>query len=269
MATDTDLEPLQGSLDAEARQVMEALAEPTPDDAVHERQIQGGKIVQYITDAFIRYRLDTAAGPENWSSVQAITPQGVTTQLAVTLPNGVVVQRGGVSGYNTMNGNRPVHDAGVVKSAGTDSFKRAALMFGIGADLRKNTYDEDGAGEQSASSLPPQRNQGPPSRNGQNRNGQNRGGGGGQRRGSGGGGGNYGPPRTGKALFAFIKAQEQKGAQGLLDHVNSAAKDQGQEARMIEWDERWVQWGHRCALDYIDGGGGNSRAHDEDNGPNY
>lgn len=48
--------------------------------------------------------------------------------------------------------------------------------------------------------------------------------------------GSHGSPRTGKALFAFIKDQEQQGAEGLLKWVNGLAKDRGFPAKMIDWD---------------------------------
>lgn len=54
--------------------------------------------------------------------------------------------------------------------------------------------------------------------------------------GGGGGGGNSNqPPRTGKALFAWIKQAEQRHGSGLLTYINEWASAQGYAGRMVEW----------------------------------
>src|SRR5262249_35079701 len=47
---------------------------------------------------------------------------------------------------------------------------------------------------------------------------------------------NHSPPRSGKALFAWTKEQEQRYEVGLLKYLNSWAKLQEFPNRMVDWD---------------------------------
>src|SRR5262249_46331307 len=52
--------------------------------------------------------------------------------------------------------------------------------------------------------------------------------------------GNGTPPRTGKALFAWTKEQEQRYEVGLLKYLNQWAKLQDFPGRMVDWDGEQV-----------------------------
>ena len=51
-------------------------------------------------------------------------------------------------------------------------------------------------------------------------------------------------PRTGRALFAWTKDQDDKFEYGLLKHLNAWAKSQDFPARMVDWDAEQVCAGH-------------------------
>jgi hypothetical protein len=70
-------------------------------------------------------------------------------------------------------------------------------------------------------------------------------------------------PRSGRALFAWTKDQEQRHEVGLLKYLNSWAKLQDFPGRMVEWDAEQVSLGHAEAtrkLQSIAAGGANGHA---------
>src|SRR5206468_5493700 len=56
------------------------------------------------------------------------------------------------------------------------------------------------------------------------------------------------PPRSGKALFAWTKDQEQRHEVGLLKYLNSWAKLQDFPGRMVEWDADQVSQAYAEAI---------------------
>ena len=62
----------------------------------------------------------------------------------------------------------------------------------------------------------------------------------------------YGAPKTGKQLFAWIKKREEEFGEGLLKHLNGWAKDQDFPFRMTtEWTEEHVAAGYAEAERYL------------------
>ncbi len=55
------------------------------------------------------------------------------------------------------------------------------------------------------------------------------------------------PPRTGRALFAWTKDQEERHQVGLLKYLNGWAKLQDFPGRMVDWDGDQVEQAHREA----------------------
>jgi hypothetical protein len=110
----------------------------------------------------------------------------------------------------------------------TSSFKRAAVKFGVARYLYRdgvpNFVRERTTGFEQQSPAPSDGEQG--SGSGSTFSGGmtgNRAGGG-------------SPPRSGKALFAWTKEQEQRHAVGLLKYLNGWAKLQEFPSRMVDWD---------------------------------
>jgi hypothetical protein len=67
-----------------------------------------------------------------------------------------------------------------------------------------------------------------------------------------------GTPKTGRALFAWVKKQEEQHGEGLLRYLNKFAKLQDWPGRMVEWSDAQVQAAHDEACRKLE-----QRAHEE------
>jgi hypothetical protein len=67
-----------------------------------------------------------------------------------------------------------------------------------------------------------------------------------------------GTPKTGRALFAWVKKQEEQHGEGLLKYLNGFAKLQDWPGRMVEWSDAQVQAAHDEACRKLE-----QRAHEE------
>src|SRR5438270_458744 len=75
---------------------------------------------------------------------------------------------------------------------------------------------------------------------------------------------NHSAPRTGKALFAWTKDQEQRHEVGLLKYLNNWAKLQEFPGRMVDWDAEQVGLAYSEALRKLQAiGTGASEAYEE------
>lgn len=70
--------------------------------------------------------------------------------------------------------------------------------------------------------------------------------------GNGNGNGGSSAPRSGRALFAWLKEQEQKHDVVLLRYMNNWAKLHEFPARMVDWDDKQAAMGHKEALRKLD-----------------
>jgi hypothetical protein len=196
----------------------------------HELKIrsQTGRQLSYITARTAMNRLDNVLGPENWWDEFVPSENSVLCRLTIRLPDGSTLTKCDAGGYAGMA------DSGDDDKSGySDSFKRAAVKFGVARYLYRDgvptfVQERSGASEAPAAQAPapaettPSQAQAPAAANGP-----------GQRTT---GGGNGNPPRTGKALFAWTKEQEQRHQVGLLKYLNGWAKLQDFPSRMVEWD---------------------------------
>lgn len=240
-------------------EIFAELCRPRP-EFVRVRKHDGMK---YITARVVQNILDTVLGPENWwPKYEVWSEDAVMCHLTIVLPDGTQLTKSDVGSYTRNAESNSKVDPGDDDKAGvSDSLKRAAVHYGIGRWL----YD-DGIPSYDPSEVPndpamlpqatpvaapathapsqPQRGgwagagtdarepRRQPSANGQ---------GGGQR--------NYdGPPRSGKALFAWTKDQEQKYEVGLLKYLNNWAKLQEFPSRMVDWDGDQVALAHAEAV---------------------
>lgn len=203
------------------------LARPFDADQVRVRQ-QGGRDLHYITARTAMNRLDDVLGPENWWDDYFPGEHSVLCRLTIRLPDGSTLTKCDAGGYAGM-----ADQGDDDKSGYSDSFKRAAVKFGVGRYLYRDGVPEfvralrpDGSlgrvtpsvaspapavnGEIRKDTVAPRENASPADR---------------------------GPaPRSGKALFAWVKEQEQRHDVGLLRHLNEWAKGQGFRDRMVDWD---------------------------------
>lgn len=180
---------------------------------------QAGRQLQYITARTAMNRLDNVLGPENWWDEYVPGENSVLCRLTVRLPDGSILTKADAGGYAGMP------DSGDDDKSGfSDSFKRAAVKFGVGRYLYRDgipafVREREPVAAAHASPEPlaapnnpePQAQARPTSGNGS-------------------------VPRSGRALFAWTKDQEQRHEVGLLKYLNSWAKLQDFPGRMVDWD---------------------------------
>jgi hypothetical protein len=205
-------------------ELFEALSAPFPQGELKTLN-KGGRSLTYIQAHTVMERLDAVLGPENWWTelIPTGTAHGTSwlCKLTIRLPDGSLLTKQDVGSNAGMTVNGQPDTENDDKSGASDAIKRAAVHFGIARYLRggmgsggpmpRGHGDPHGPGPASAST-----------RNG-------------SQSGSGGGGNSNQPPRTGKALFAWIKQAEQRHGSGLLTYINEWASAQGYAGRMVEW----------------------------------
>jgi hypothetical protein len=232
---------------------------------------QGGRQLQYITARTAMNRLDDVVGAENWWDEYVPGENSVLCKLSIRLPDGEVLTKCDAGGYAGMA------DSGDDDKSGySDAFKRAAAKFGIARYLYRDgvpryhepepggnvDFENSGAdttdpapaprpprdlgtpnpphnaGRAVPADRPPQRAPEaprndrrddrsnhtahepaapPPKRQGENST-----------------------PRTGRALFAWTKEQEQRHEVDLLKYLNRWGKLQEYPGRMVDWDGEQV-----------------------------
>ncbi len=197
-----------------------ALAAPFSAQETRART-HGGRQVQYITARTAMNRLDSVLGPENWWDEYIPGESSVLCRLTVRLPDGSTLTKADAGGYAGMP------DQGDDDKSGfSDAFKRAAVKFGVGRYLYRDgvpAYRSDEAGSKphdskvSHESSPiPSRSSEPPAPEAEATDRK--------------------APRSGRALFAWTKEQEQRHEVGLLRYLNRWAKFQEFPGRMVDWD---------------------------------
>lgn len=230
-----------------------ALAAPFDPIEVKTRS-QSGRQMHYVTARTVQNRLDQVLGPENWWPTYILGENSVQCDLTIRLPDGTLLTKGDAGGYAGMS------DQGDDDKSGySDSLKRAGVVFGVGRYLYRDgmppyvlaligaqtAAEEFQASPQTASrgrepgsddnrpgraqgrpERAPERSQGQRTRNDENGN----------------------VPRTGRALFAWTKDQEQRHDVGLLKYLNSWAKLQEYPARMVDWNAEQVSLAHAEAM---------------------
>ncbi len=193
-------------------------------------------------------RLDTVLGPENWWDRYVPGENSVLCELTIRLPDGSMLTKADAGGYAGMA------DSGDDDKSGySDAFKRAAVEVWCGplplprrspgVRARAALERRPGSGRcgehcRAAVRISPCDNAGivveleSTATSTQTRSATSS------------GHGNGGPPRSGKALFAWTKDQEQRYSVGLLKYLNSWAKLQEFPGRMVDWDAEQVTLAH-------------------------
>ncbi|AGA30637.1 hypothetical protein Sinac_6562 [Singulisphaera acidiphila DSM 18658] len=210
-----------------------ALAAPfEPNEA--KLRSQNGRQLHYITARTVMNRLDTVLGPENWWDHYVPGENSVLCELTIRLPDGTTLTKADAGGYAGMA------DSGDDDKSGySDAFKRAAVKFGVARYLYRDgipafVQERTPGIEQALAASEPQPQTAPahasPSPQARSTTTTAH--------------GNGGPPRSGKALFAWTKDQEQRYSVGLLKYLNSWAKLQEFPGRMVDWDAEQVTLAH-------------------------
>ena len=211
-----------------------ALAAPFETQEVRARS-QAGRQLHYITARTAMNRLDSVLGPENWWDDYVPGENSVLCRLTVRLPDGSTLTKSDAGGYAGMP------DSGDDDKSGfSDSFKRAAVKIGVGRYLYRDgvpTFVRDrepalvaGSAPDEAPAPAPVRAPEPspaPARQSSS---------------------NGSAPRSGRALFAWTKEQEQRHEVGLLKYLNGWAKLQDYPGRMVDWDADQVHQAYSEAI---------------------
>ena len=219
-----------------------ALAAPFDPDEVKLRS-QAGRQLHYVTARTVMNRLDDVLGPENWWDDFVPLEHSVICRLTIRLPDGTVLTKSDAGGYAGMAD--PGDDD---KSGFADAFKRAAVKFGVGRYLYSDgipKFAREGLkGRAEVAPQPVEAAAGPapsqppaapsasasapavaaPTLSPSPRTAEE----------------GLNPPRSGRALFAWTKDQDEKYEYGLLKHLNAWAKRQDLPRRMVDWDAEQV-----------------------------
>jgi hypothetical protein len=203
---------------------------------------KGGRELRYITARTAMNRLDDVLGPENWWDLYQPGDNSVMCMLTIRLPDGQCVTKCDAGGYAGMPDSGDDDKSGV-----SDAFKRAAAKFGVARYLYRDgvpSFVRDREPDTANAAARPSQGQRTQTTDadsplkGQNPNGDN------GRTGTGSGGtgnGHNGPPKTGRALFAWVKEMEREYQFGLLKALNAWGKDQEFALRMVDWNQDEVQ----------------------------
>jgi hypothetical protein len=208
-----------------------ALAAPFEAHEVKLRSAPGGRQLHYITARTAMNRLDSVLGPENWWDEFSPLENSVICKLTIRLPDGSTVTKSDAGGYAGMS------DSGDDDKSGfSDAFKRAAAKFGVARYLYRDgvpAFVREREPQVEAVPTPAPQAAAPAHGHaaaGSSARGQS------------------GPPRSGKALFAWTKDQEQRHDVGLLKYLNGWSKLQEFPSRMIDWDADQVALAYAEAI---------------------
>ncbi|MEW4569813.1 Rad52/Rad22 family DNA repair protein [Tautonia sp. JC769] len=230
-----------------------ALAAPF---AAHEVKVrpQAGRQLHYITARTAMNRLDSVLGPENWWDSYQPSEHSVLCTLTIRLPDGTTLSKSDAGGYAGMS------DQGDDDKSGySDAFKRAAVKFGVARYLYRDGVPEfvrervaaaspavavaapEGSAPAPSGSAAQEPTPSPRSDRDRERSPRSDT--------NGASNGIVGtPPRSGRALFAWVKDQEQRHEVGLLPYLNKWGKLQDYPGRMVDWDNEQVANAYQEAI---------------------
>ncbi|WP_337176483.1 Rad52/Rad22 family DNA repair protein [Paludisphaera sp.] len=231
--------------------IFAALAAPFQADEVRTRN-QSGRELQYVTARTVMNRLDEVLGPENWWDEYTPMANAVICKLTVRLPDGSTVTKSDAGGFTTTADSSDYEKTGF-----SDAFKRAAVKFGVARYLygdgvpnsirealtreRRERREQQAlaaaavaeAGVEAETPHPQIQAQAQPrpSRPAAESNGAP-----------------GAVPKSGKALFAWIKERDEKLGVDLLKTLTDWGKENHFPPRMVQWTGEQVDQGHTEAL---------------------
>jgi hypothetical protein len=238
-------------------------------DFIPEKEIrfrEGSNGGHYIKAPTAFNRLDSVLGPAGWwDDYRIIDDLTVECSLTIRLPDGSTLTKRDVGIRKPMAAGK-LDPGNSWKAAYSDSFKRAAAKFGVARHLSKCGFAsfvgeilEPPPGDAAEPEPPPLPLPAPSAPPGPNlkvppqpvENGHHKK----ERHDWTNAPSTARPvaedskvPKSGKALFAWVREQEQKHEVGLLKYLNSWAKLQDFPGRMIDWDADLVKQGYAEAV---------------------
>jgi hypothetical protein len=232
-----------------AAEIFDRLAAPFDQSELRTRRGGGGRELTYITARTARRRLNEVLGFDGWECKIQPTAEGVVCVLTIHLPDGRAITRAAMGGYRQ---TQEAQDR--CKSADSDAFKRACVLFRVGEYLYGEELDDDVPSERERDR---DRRPGPDD---DRRAGRGQWGSGAQRPAVGdrrgctpSNGQSDRRPRDGKQLWAWVKGQEEKNddAVGLAQHLVEWAADNGFPDRCFRWSPDQVQDGYHESMRYL------------------
>ncbi len=187
--------------------LFEALLAPFTEGEVKVRAVDGGQHLQYITARSVMNRLDSVLGPENWWDSYQPVGNAILCSLTIRLPNGECLTKQDVGRFAGME---PEEDN--EKSNCSDSFKRAAVKYGIARYLYRDGVPFSAGAEKE----PPVSHTTPDHESSRHSE-------------------NYNAPTTGRQLFAWAKKFEERTGANILSDLNRLAKKNGVTGRTVDW----------------------------------
>lgn len=206
-----------------------ALAAEFDPAEVRTRPGQRGAVLRYVTARTVQNRLDAALGPENWWDRYRVARDNSTIcSLTIRLPDGLEVTKEGIGVTSTSVGE----DA--EKGAESDAIKRAAVKFGIGRYLYPDSIQLTAESHSPAKSEREPGIDDPPPRRAERPELQRE--------------PDNPVPRSGKALYAWAREQQDRHDVGLLRRIEDYGKRRGFSRRMVEWSADEVADAHSQAV---------------------
>jgi hypothetical protein len=229
-----------------------ALAAPFANDEVRTRS-QAGREFQYVTARTVMNRLDEVLGPANWWDEYTPMENAIICKLSVRLPDGTTLTKSDAGGFTTT-----ADTSDYEKSGFSDAFKRAAVKFGVARYLygdgvpqsirealirsRREQREQQQAAVAAASATAPTQVAVEATEDHAIDQLQN------SRPAAEPVVGVGVPPKSGKALFAWIKERDEKLGVDLLKLLSDWGKNNHFPARMVQWSDEQVDQGHSEAL---------------------
>jgi hypothetical protein len=108
------------------------------DHEVKQRTGQNGRSYDYVTGRTVMNRLDDIVGWENWRDEYHETSDGVLCRITIRLPDGRDVPKEDAGGYPDATGPKGLSEEDQEKAAYSDAFKRCAVKFGVARYLYRD-----------------------------------------------------------------------------------------------------------------------------------
>jgi hypothetical protein len=198
---------------------------------------KAGKVFHYVTPRTIMNRFDEVCGPSGWQTFYEETKDGMICRIQVKDPDGNWTHKSDGGGYSDMQ-----NDDDTEKTAFSSSFKRAAVMLGLGRYLYQDGVpswvrdtliklgyslsDPPAARPAQAANAAPQQQ---------------------QRQ-------QYdGPPASGRGLFAWAKTKNDQeiqngSARDWVSAINDVGAAKGFPRKMIDWTPEQVKIAYEAVI---------------------
>ncbi len=204
-----------------------ALAAPFEPHEVKARS-QSGRQLHYVTARTVMNRLDNVLGPDNWWDEYVPGENSVLCRLTIRLPDGSLLTKSDAGGYAGMA------DSGDDDKSGySDSFKRAAVKFGVARYLYRDGVpafvlerDAGRGGSAAGGVRDPSRNSSNAARRHHVRQ----------------------PPSHRQEPLRLDERPGKPSQVGLLRYLNQWAKLQEFPGRMVDWDAEQVNVAYHEAI---------------------